>query len=55
MKKNKRVTISVNIEVDLKFRKIASSKMKFKTGWYSNAIEEAMILWIEKEKISHNL
>ena len=22
------------------------------TGWYSKAIEEAMLLWIEKEKIN---
>ncbi|MDL2246386.1 hypothetical protein LJB96_02080 [Methanobrevibacter sp. OttesenSCG-928-K11] len=52
MKKNKRVTVSVNTEIDLNFRKIASSKMKFKAGWYSIAIEEAMLLWIEKEKTS---
>lgn len=50
MKKNKRVTISVNNDVDLLFRKLASSKMLFETGWYSSAIEEAMVLWIEKEK-----
>jgi len=23
--------------------------MLFKTGWYSKAIEEAMLLWMEKE------
>ena len=49
MSKNKRVTISINNDIDLNFRKIASSKMLFKTGWYSKAIEEAMLLWIEKE------
>lgn len=49
MSKNKRVTISVNNDVDLDFRKLASNKMLFKTGWYSKAIEEAMLLWIEKE------
>ena len=49
MSKNKRVTISINNDIDLNFRKLASSKMLFKTGWYSKAIEEAMLLWIEKE------
>ncbi len=51
MTRNRRVTISINNDVDLVFRKIASSKMLFKTGWYSKAIEEAMLLWIEREKI----
>lgn len=50
MKKIKRVTIAVNSDVDLHFRKLASSKMLFKTGWYSQAIEEAMKLWIENEE-----
>ena len=49
MTQNRRVTISINNDIDLNFRKIASSKMLFKTGWYSKAIEEAMLLWIEKE------
>ena len=49
MKQNKRVTISINNDIDLDFRKIASNKMLFKTGWYSKAIEEAMLLWIERE------
>ena len=49
MSKNKRVTISINNDIDLNFRKIASSKMLFKTGWYSKAIEEAMLLWMERE------
>lgn len=48
----KRVTITVNTDVDLEFRKLASSKMLFKTGWYSEAIEEAMQLWINKEEAS---
>ena len=52
MSQNRRVTISVNNDVDLNFRRIASSKMLFQTGWYSKAIEEAMLLWIEKEKIN---
>ena len=49
MTRNRRVTISINNDIDLNFRKLASSKMLFKTGWYSKAVEEAMLLWIEKE------
>ncbi|MEE0902180.1 MAG: hypothetical protein UIB31_06590 [Methanobrevibacter sp.] len=49
MSKNKRVTISINNDIDLDFRKLASNKMLFKSGWYSKAIEEAMLLWIENE------
>ncbi len=49
MSKNKRVTISINNDIDLNFRRLASSKMLFKTGWYSKVVEEAMLLWIEKE------
>ncbi len=49
MTQNRRVTISINNDVDLNFRKIASNKLSFKTGWYSKAIEEAMLLWMEKE------
>lgn len=52
MKKVKRVTINVNSEVDLNFRRLTSSKMLFETGWYSKAMEEAMLLWIEKEESS---
>ncbi|MBQ7929283.1 MAG: hypothetical protein IJ287_11165 [Methanobrevibacter sp.] len=49
MSKIKRVTISINNDIDLNFRKIASNKMLFKKGWYSKAIEEEMLLWIENE------
>ncbi|WP_409200741.1 hypothetical protein [Methanobrevibacter sp. DSM 116169] len=49
MKKTKRVTISVKIDTDLEFRKIASTKFFFKSGWYSKAIDEAMNLWIDNE------
>ena len=50
MKKIKRVTVSINNDVDLEFRKLASSRMLFQTGWYSKAIEEAMLLWIRNTK-----
>ena len=46
---NRRVILSINNDIDLNFRKLASNKMLFKTGWYSKAIEEAMLLWIENE------
>ena len=51
MTKNKRVTITINNDLDLHFRKLASSKMLFETGWYSKAVEEAMELWIENESL----
>ncbi len=53
----KRVTITVDQEVDLKFRKKASQKYQFEKGWYSNAVAEAMKSWAEednpKEKIPY--
>ena len=49
MTQNRRVTISIDNDIDLDFRRIASTKMLFKTGWYSKAIEEAMVLWMQKE------
>ncbi len=51
MTKNKHVTITINNDLDLHFRKLASSKMLFETGWYSKAVEEAMELWIENESL----
>ena len=52
MTKNKRVTITINNDLDLHFsNKLASSKMLFETGWYSKAVEEAMELWIENESL----
>ena len=50
MTKSRRVTINVNNELDMYFRKLASSKLLFAKGWYSRAIEEAMMLWIENEE-----
>ncbi|WP_296798349.1 hypothetical protein [uncultured Methanobrevibacter sp.] len=50
MTKSRRVTINVNNDVDMYFRKLASSKLLFTKGWYSKAIEEAMVLWIENEE-----
>ncbi len=50
MTKSRRVTIIVNNDVDMYFRKLASSKLLFTKGWYSKAIEEAMVLWIENEE-----
>ena len=50
MTKNKRVTITINNDVDMYFRKLASSKLLFTAGRYSKAVEEAMILWIKNEE-----
>lgn len=50
MAKIKRVTISISNDLDANFRKLASSKMLFVSGWYSKAVEEAMWLWIENEE-----
>ena len=50
MTQNKRVTISINYDIDLDFRKVASSKMLFESGWYSKAIEVAMVLWMDNEE-----
>ena len=49
MTQNKRVTISISNEIDMDFRRMASRRMLFKSGWYSKAIEEAMVLWMKKE------
>ena len=50
MTKSRRVTIMVNNDLDMYFRKLASFKLLFSKGWYSRAIEEAMMLWIENEE-----
>ena len=46
----KRITISVDSDVDLKFRKKASQKYQFEKGWYSSALAEAMVFWSEDGK-----
>lgn len=43
----KRVTIAIDSDVDLKFRKKASQKYQFEKGWYSNAVADAMRDWAE--------
>ncbi len=46
----KRITVSVDEDIDLFFRKFASQKFKFERGWYSGAVMEAMELWINQMK-----
>ncbi len=41
----KRITIKVDPDLDVKFRKKASQKYQFEKGWYSLAVEEAMKSW----------
>ena len=50
----KRITVSVSEDVDLFFRKFASQKFKFERGWYSEAMEDAMKLWITHMKAENN-
>lgn len=55
----KRITVSVDKDIDLFFRKFASQKFKFERGWYSEAVMEAMGMWInhaksENEEFSKN-
>jgi hypothetical protein len=45
----KRVTIAIDSDVDLKFRKKASQKYQFEKGWYSNAVADAMKDWAEDD------
>lgn len=49
----KRITVSVNENIDLVFKKFASQKFKFKRGWYSEAVMEAMELWINQVKFEN--
>lgn len=49
----KRITISVDENIDLFFRKFASQKFKFKRGWYSEAVMEAMGMWINQAKLEN--
>ncbi len=46
----KRVTVAVDSDVDMKFRKKASQTYQFEKGWYSNAVAEAMQTWVENSK-----
>lgn len=48
----KRVTIAIDSDVDLKFRKKASQKYQFEKGWYSNAVADAMKDWAEGDRES---
>lgn len=52
----KRVTIKVDPEVDVKFKKKASQKYQFEKGWYSKAVEDAMKSWAaESSALSTNV
>ena len=49
----KRITVSVDEDIDLFFREFASQKFKFKRGWYSKAVMEAMKLWINQYQLEN--
>lgn len=48
----KRVTVSVNADLDLQFRKLASQTYKFEKGWYSKAMAEAMAMWMKNSELN---
>ncbi|UTB32534.1 MAG: hypothetical protein NKF70_13775 [Methanobacterium sp. ERen5] len=52
----KRITISIDSELDIKFRKKASQKYQFERGWYSIAVAEAMTYWADgkDQEIANN-
>lgn len=45
--KIKRVSVHIDSELDYEFRRLASQKFRFEPKWYSKAIREAILLWIE--------
>ena len=47
VKKMKRVTVHIDSDLDYEFRRLASQKFRFEPKWYSKAIKEAILLWIE--------
>lgn len=52
----KRVTITVDSDVDIRFRKKASQKYQFEKGWYSKAVVDAMDSWAtESSEISNDI
>lgn len=58
IKKMKRVTVHIDSELDYEFRRLASQKFRFEPKWYSKAIKEAILLWIEnnpEENLENNL
>ncbi|GAB6055794.1 hypothetical protein JCM15415_11100 [Methanobacterium movens] len=48
----KKINVLVTEDIDYNFRIMASKKFKFKTGWYSNAVREAMIFWMLYQQLS---
>lgn len=46
----KRISMTISKDIDLEFRKIASLKLNFSNRWYSTAVEEAMLEYIENHK-----
>ncbi|MDO5821221.1 MAG: hypothetical protein U0L35_01360 [Methanobrevibacter sp.] len=48
MVKIKKISLNINEDIDYEFKKIASKRFGFERGWYSKAINEALVEWIEK-------
>ncbi|WP_248611684.1 hypothetical protein [Methanobacterium alcaliphilum] len=51
IKSFKKTSVIVDSELDLEFKRIASRKYQFQKGWYSNALAEAMELWIKANEM----
>lgn len=43
----KRISVRIDNDLDYEFRRLASQKFRFEPKWYSKAIREAILLWIE--------
>ena len=48
MSEIKKVSLNIDSQLDYEFKKIASKRFGFERGWYSKAINEALMEWIEK-------
>lgn len=44
------ITVDVKDEIAKKFRELSGHKFDWKRGYIKRGIEEALILWIEKEE-----
>lgn len=47
----KKISVIIDSHLDLEFKRIASRKYQFQKGWYSNALAEAMELWIKANEM----
>lgn len=48
MAETKKISLNIDADLDYEFKKIASRRFGFERGWYSKAINEAIMEWLEK-------